>query len=113
IEQTRATTQRRDQDLSIRVKALESRIDNVLHHPRPGASEATTPLTPKTTTSNPQEARTEDSAAPESAAKSAGVENEASAFRSAYKIFLNGDYERATVEFQRFIKNYPSATLTP
>lgn len=112
IEQTRTTTQRRDQDLSIRVKALESRIDNVLHHPRSKISEVTTPL-PSKSSSNHQEARTGDPTAPESSAKNAGVENEASAFRSAYKIFLNGNYERASVEFQRFIKNYPSATLTP
>lgn len=110
IEQTRATTQRRDQDLSIRVKALESRIDNVLHQPRPESSEVTSP--PPTTSPNHQETRTDSPTAPESSGKEAGVENEASAFRSAYKMFLNGNYERASVEFQRFIKNYPSATLT-
>ena len=34
IEQTRASTQRRDQDLSIRAKALESRIDNLFQQRR-------------------------------------------------------------------------------
>ena len=112
IEQTRSTTQRRDQDLSIRVKALESRIDNVIHQPRSGASEVTTPS--PSSSPNHQEPTTETSPAPESPAKkNAGVENEASAFRSAYKVFLNGNYERASVEFQRFVKNYPSTTLTP
>ncbi|MCA9464152.1 MAG: tol-pal system protein YbgF, partial [Nitrospira sp.] len=41
------------------------------------------------------------------------TENEASAFRSAYKVYLNGNYDRATVEFQRFVKHYPDTTLTP
>lgn len=112
IEQTRSTTQRRDQDLSIRVKALESRIDNVIHQPRSVGSEVTTPQSTNPSL-NHQEAQTETSVAPESPSKDAGVENEASAFRSAYKVFLNGNYDRASVEFQRFIKNYPSTTLTP
>lgn len=108
IEQTRSTTQRRDQDLSIRVKALEGRIDNVIHQPRSGALEVTTPLS-----TNPSLNHQEAPGASESPPKDAGVENEASAFRSAYKVFLNGNYDRASVEFQRFIKNYPSTTLTP
>jgi len=113
IEQTRATTQRRDQDLSIRVKALESRIDNVIHQPRSGASEVTTPL-PSSPSLNHQEPQTETPTTPESPAKKdVEVENEASAFRSAYKVFLNGHYDRASVEFKRFVKNYPSTTLTP
>lgn len=113
IEQTRATTQRRDQDLSIRVKALESRIDNVIHQPRSGASEVTTPL-PSSPSLNHQEPQTETPTTPESPAKNGvEVENEASAFRSAYKVFLNGHYDRASVEFKRFVKNYPSTTLTP
>jgi len=112
IEQTRSTTQRRDQDLSIRVKALESRIDNVIHQPRSGASEVTNPLPPSPSL-NHQEPQTETPPAPESPTKDAGVENEASAFRSAYKVFLNGNYDRASVEFKRFVKSYPSTTLTP
>lgn len=114
IEQTRSTTQRRDQDLSIRVKALEGRIDNVIHQPRSGTTtpEVTTPASTSPSL-NRQEASTETPTASESSAKNAGVENEASAFRSAYKVFLNGNYDRASVEFQRFVKNYPSTTLTP
>jgi tol-pal system protein YbgF len=113
IEQTRVTTQRRDQDLSIRVKALESRIDNVIHQPRSGASEVTTPL-PASPSLNHQDPQTETPATSESPAKNdVEVENEASAFRSAYKVFLNGNYDRASVEFKRFVKNYPSTTLTP
>ena len=115
IEQTRSTTQRRDQDLSIRVKALEGRIDNVIHQPRSvsESSEVNAPL-PSNPSSDPTtEAKTVKPTAPASSGESAGVENEASAFRSAYKVFLNGNYERASVEFQRFVKNYPSTTLTP
>ena len=41
------------------------------------------------------------------------MENEASAFRSAYKVYLNGNYDRASAEFQRFVKHYPSTALTP
>jgi tol-pal system protein YbgF len=112
IEQTRSTTQRRDKDLSIRVKALESRIDNVIHQPRSVGVEVTTPQSTNPSL-NHQETQTETSVAPGSFSREAKVENEASAFRSAYKVFLNGNYDRASVEFQRFIKNYPSTTLTP
>jgi tol-pal system protein YbgF len=114
IEQTRSTTQRRDQDLSIRVKALESRIDNVIHQPRSVSEspEITTP-NPTSPAPNAKETQTGLPAAPASPGESAGAENEASAFRSAYKVFLNGNYDRASVEFKRFVTNYPSTTLTP
>jgi tol-pal system protein YbgF len=114
IEQTRSTTQRRDQDLSIRVKALEGRIDNVIHQPRSvsDSSEVTAPI-PSNPSSDPTETKTGKPPAPASPGQSTGVENEASAFRSAYKVFLNGNYDRASVEFQRFVNAYPSTTLTP
>jgi tol-pal system protein YbgF len=112
IEQTRTTTQRRDQDLSIRVKALESRIDNAIHQPRSESTDITTPLSSPPSPNN-QKPQPEAPAKSKSPAKDAGVENEASAFRSAYKVYLNGNYDRASVEFQRFVKNYPSAALTP
>ena len=114
IEQTRSTTQRRDQDLSIRVKALESRIDNVIHQPRSVSEspEGTTP-NPTNPSSDPKATQTGIPASPNSSEERAGAENEASAFRSAYKVFLNGNYDRASVEFQRFVTNYPSTTLTP
>ncbi len=59
IEQTRSTTQRRDQDLSIRVKALESRIDNVIHQPRSVSEslEVTTP-NPTSPSSDPKATQT-------------------------------------------------------
>jgi tol-pal system protein YbgF len=114
IEQTRSTTQRRDQDLSIRVKALESRIDNVIHQPRSVSEspEGTTP-NPSSPSSDPKTTQTGIPAPPAHSGENSGSENEASAFRSAYKVFLNGNYERASVEFQRFVTNYPSTTLTP
>jgi tol-pal system protein YbgF len=114
IEQTRSTTQRRDQDLSIRVKALESRIDNVIHQPRSVSEspEVTTP-NPTSPSSDPKATQTGIPASPTSPGERAGAENEASAFRSAYKVYLNGNYDRASVEFQRFVTNYPSTTLTP
>ncbi len=114
IEQTRSTTQRRDQDMSIRVKALESRIDNVIHQPR-SVSESPEVTTPNPTgpSSDPKATQTGIPASPTSPKESAGAENEASAFRSAYKVYLNGNYDRASVEFQRFVTNYPSTTLTP
>lgn len=114
IEQTRSTTQRRDQDLSIRVKALESRIDNVIHQPRSVSEspEVTTP-NPTSPSSDPKATQTGIPASPTSPGERTGAENEASAFRSAYKVYLNGNYDRASVEFQRFVTNYPSTTLTP
>ena len=92
IEQTRSTTQRRDQDLSIRVKALEGRIDNVIHQPRSvsESAEVTAPL-PSNPSSDPTEPKTVKPTTPVSSGESTGVENEASAFRSAYKVFLNGN----------------------
>ena len=112
IEQTRSSTQRRDQDLSIRVKAIESRIDNMVNRPRSGASQVKTPPRP-TPVPNQQEADSTPSTQTQSTPKNSGVENEASAFRSAYKVYLNGNYDRASAEFQRFVKHYPSTALTP
>ncbi len=112
IEQTRLSTQRRDQDLSIRVKAIESRIDNMVNRPRSEASQVKTPEPP---TSEPiqQQIDLTPSTQTQSKPKNSGVENEASAFRTAYKVYLNGNYDRASAEFQRFVKHYPSTALTP
>ena len=109
IEQTRTSTRRRDQDLSIRVKAIEARIDNMVHRPRSGASQIKTPAP----SPNHQETHPTPSSQTRSKPKDSGVENEASAFRSAYKVYLKGHYERASSEFQRFVKHYPSTALTP
>ena len=84
IEQTRSSTQRRDQDLSIRVKAIEGRIDNILRRPRSGASQVKTP-TPSTPSPNQREKSSTPPSQTRSTPKDSGVENEASAFRSAYK----------------------------
>ena len=54
IEQTRSSTQRRDQDLSIRVKAIEARIENIIQRPRSGASQV---RTPSPSTSSPDSQR--------------------------------------------------------
>ncbi len=112
IEQTRASTKRRDQDLSIRVKAIEARIDNMVHRPRSGTSQV---KTPKSTPPSPnqQENISTPPSQTQAVPRDSGVENEASAFRSAYKVYLNGNYDRATSEFQRFVKHYPSTALTP
>jgi tol-pal system protein YbgF len=112
IEQTRSSTQRRDQDLSIRVKAIEARIDNMVHRPRSEASQINTPK-PTIPESNQQEKNTAPPTQIHSTPENSGVENEASAFRSAYKVYLNGNYDRASSEFQRFVKHYPSTALTP
>ncbi|MDR4494018.1 MAG: tol-pal system protein YbgF [Nitrospirales bacterium] len=111
IEQTRMTTQRRDQDLSIRVKALESRLDNMVHQPRSTPVEGISPGAPSSNSGNG--ATTTDLNKPVDPPAAPNTENEASAFRSAYKVYLNGNYERASVEFQRFVKHYPDTTLTP
>ncbi len=112
IDQTRLSTQRRDKDLSIRVMALEARIDNIVHRPRSGASQVQTP-SPSTPSPNHQKTLPTSSPKRQSTQKDSGVENEASAFRSAYKVYLKGNYGRASFEFQRFVKHYPSTTLTP
>ncbi|MGD9852447.1 MAG: tol-pal system protein YbgF [Nitrospirales bacterium] len=111
IEQTRSTTQRRDQDLSIRVKALESRLDNMVHQPRSTPVEVTSP--PGSPSSHGVSGSSTDNNKPPEPPAAPNIENEASAFRSAYKVYLNGNYERASVEFQRFVKHYPDTTLTP
>ena len=112
IEQTRSSTQRRDQDLSIRVKAIEARIDNMVHRPRSGSSQVKTQI-PSKRLPNQREKNSATPSQTQSIQKDSGVENEASAFRSAYKIYLNGNYDRASSEFQRFVKHYPSTALTP
>jgi tol-pal system protein YbgF len=112
IEQTRSSTQRRDQDLSIRVKAIEARIDNMVHRPRSGSSQVKTQI-PSKRLPNQREKNSAPPSKTQYIQKDSGVENEASAFRSAYKIYLNGNYDRASSEFQRFVKHYPSTALTP
>ncbi len=112
IEQTRSSTQRRDKDLSIRVKALETRIDNMIQRPRPGPSQVETPK-PSAPPANHQNSQTGSPSQTQLPPSQSGQENEASAFRSAYKVYLNGNYDRASAEFQRFVKHYPSTTLTP
>ncbi len=107
IEHTRSSMQRRDKDLSIRVKAIEARIDNIVRRPRSGASQVTTPSL------NSKEKHSPSSSQAESKQKNPAMENEASAFRSAYKVYLNGNYKRASSEFQRFVKHYPATALTP
>ena len=109
IEKTRTSTQRRDQDLSIRVKAIEARIDNLINRPRSRPSQVKSQA-PK---SNQKEKSSTPSTRAPSAPTGSQVENEASAFRSAYKVYLNGNYDRASTEFQRFVKHYPSTALTP
>ena len=112
IEQTRSSMQRQDQDLSIRVKAIEARIDNMVHRPRPESSQVKTPR-PVTPSPNQQEKNSTPPSQIQSIPNGSREENEASAFRSAYKVFLNGNYDRASSEFQRFVKHYPSTALTP
>ena len=112
IEQTRVSTQRRDQDLSIRVKAIEARIDNMVHRPHSGSSQINTPAPPPSTPDT-QESHPAPPTQTQSTPRNPGGENEASAFRSAYKVYLKGNYGRASTEFQRFVKHYPSTALTP
>jgi len=112
IEQTRSSTHRRDQDLSIRVKAIEARIDNMVNRPRSGPSQVKIPG-PSSPSANQPEKNSPPASQTRSIPKESGVENEASAFRSAYKVYLNGNYDRASSEFQRFVKHYPSTALTP
>ncbi len=111
IEKTRSSTQRRDQDLSIRVKAIEARIDNLINRPRSRSSQVkSSSQKPK---ANQKESNPNQSTQTPSSRTDSQVENEASAFRSAYKVYLNGNYDRASTEFQRFVKHYPSTALTP
>lgn len=112
IELTRSSTQRRDQDLSIRVKAIEARIDNMVHRPSSEASQIKSPG-PSTPSPEQREKKSTSDSQTQSIPKNSVMENEASAFRSAYKVFLNGNYDRATSEFRRFVKHYPSTALTP
>ena len=113
IEQTRTSTRQRDQDLSIRVKAIEARMDNLIHQRRSETPQQV--HIPKTGT---QPKSNHADTVPPPVNHSGGdpkqnSTNQATQFRSAYKSYLNGQYERATVEFQRFVKHYPDAALTP
>ena len=113
IEQTRTTTKQRDQDLSIRTKAIEARLDNLIHHRRPDTDKQN--VTPKRVT-KPEVNSPGTSIPPLNKSNNNSQQNstnQATAFRAAYKSYLNGQYERASVEFQRFVKQYPTAALTP
>lgn len=109
IEQTRISTQRRNRDLSIRVKAIEARIDNIIHRPRSRTAQIHAP----SSSLNQQKTQPASSSKTSTTRNDPRMENEASAFRAAYKVYLNGNYDRASFEFQRFIKHYPSTALTP
>ncbi len=112
IEQTRTSTHRRDKDLSIRVKAIETRLEAMVHKPRKGASNVSTTQNKKPDSKGqkpPENAPVPQKNFPQLVEP----ENEASAFRSAYKVYLNGKYDQASNEFKRFVKHYPSAALTP
>ncbi|GJL63576.1 MAG: hypothetical protein NPIRA04_22300 [Nitrospirales bacterium] len=111
IEQSRASAQRRDQDLSIRAKALESRIDNMLQQQRNVASKPVVLPDKKKNSSGQQPDQTNNHVNGQQTKQ--GPNSQASVFRSAYKVYLKGHYERATVEFNRFLKQYPTAVLTP
>ena len=112
IEQSRASAQRRDQDLSIRAKALESRIDNLLQQQRKRPSKPVV-LSEAKDKQAPHTGNTSKSQNHVNGQVKQGPNNQASVFRAAYKVYLNGQYERATVEFSRFLKQYPTAVLTP
>ena len=121
IDQTRSSTRQRDQDLSIRVKAIESRLDNLINaNPSKEPKQVNTPNTKKEKEKeeplNPNPNPTDTPSPKENTSNGQLVEasdNQASAFRSAYKSYLNGRYARATVEFQQFVKQYPTGALTP
>ena len=121
IDQTRSSTRQRDQDLSIRVKAIESRLDNLINaNPSKEPKQVNTPNPKKETEKeeplNPNPNPTDTPSPKENTSNGQLVEasdNQASAFRSAYKSYLNGRYARATVEFQQFVKQYPTGALTP
>ncbi len=121
IDQTRSSTRQRDQDLSIRVKAIESRLDNLINaSPSKEPKQVNTPNPKKEGEKekpiNPNPNPTDTPSPKENNANGQLVEasdNQASAFRSAYKSYLNGRYARATVEFQQFVKQYPTGALTP
>jgi len=111
IEQTRASTQRRDQDLSIRVKAIDARLENLVQG---GLSQK--PLQSLFTTDDvTQNPRSHSPASRDKKNPSLGQiqVNQASAFRSAYKAYLNGRYKMAAAQFQWFVEKFPTAALTP
>ncbi|WP_447969583.1 tol-pal system protein YbgF [Nitrospira sp. M1] len=112
IEQSRSSAQRRDQDLSIRAKALESRIDNILQQQRNVATKPVI-LSDKKKDASGQQANQEKTQNHVNGQSKQGPNSQASVFRSAYKVYLKGQYERAAVEFSRFLKQYPTAVLTP
>ena len=121
IEQTRSSTRQRDQDLSIRVKAIEARMDNLIHQRRSDVPKQVNSPNPSRDTERGKAPKPNPNQTdPPSSSKNPGSgqlvdtsNNQASAFRSAYKSYLNGRYARATVEFQQFVKQYPTAALTP
>lgn len=121
IEQTRSSMRQRDQDLSIRVKAIESRLDNLINQrPSEEPKQVNTPNPNKDAEKEkalkPNPDQTDTPSPTEKNSNGQLVEasnNQASAFRSAYKSYLNGRYARATVEFQQFVKQYPTGALTP
>lgn len=113
IEKTRTSTRQRDQDLLIRLKAIEARMENVVHQRR---SSSPTPVKeqPSTPESEPTKPETPSSASdPHVNGQKGKPPNQATVFRSAYKAYLNEQYDLASTEFQRFVARFPQASLTP
>jgi tol-pal system protein YbgF len=91
---------------------LDARLENLVHEKNPGKSK---PVKNRTL---PPVPRISDSESDQDIQQPPKVSNQiagtqAAAFRSAYKVYLNGRYDRAVVEFQRFLRNFPNAALTP
>jgi|GEM_PF-1678152 len=111
IDQTRAATQRRDQDLSIRIKAIEARLENLVQgglSRKPLESFLTTDDVTKNPRQHPSASRDKQNPSLDQV-----TVNQASAFRSAYKAYLNGRYKMAAAQFLRFVEKFPAASLTP
>jgi tol-pal system protein YbgF len=93
-------------ELTARFQKLENRLAKLEEVANQAPAKSDTPTEPRTSKPSKQ------TQSPEPTVTVSGI-TPTSAFNLAYNDYLNGKYELAAAGFQRFIKDFPSTSLTP
>lgn len=103
-------------DLAARLTKLESRMARLEESPGSGTPSLSSKVEPPPATDLGKSIKpTKPSPAPETSPLLPGVPglSPTSAFNLAYNDYLNGRYDMAVIGFQKFVKDFPTASLVP
>ncbi|MGE3152804.1 MAG: tol-pal system protein YbgF [Nitrospiraceae bacterium] len=103
-------------DLAARLGKLEGRMARFEESPGSGTPSISSKVEPSPATEMSRSSKpAKPSPAPESGALLPGVPglSPTSAFNLAYNDYLNGRYDMAVIGFQKFVKDFPTASLVP